>query len=85
MDLMTMYKYAYWGTIEELKMLMKLYDMCIEVGDGDAADEYLTQINKTKSDFDFIISALGYNKESSWQVLAYELRKVGDNYEVCGR
>jgi hypothetical protein len=59
---------------------MKLYDMCIEVGDGDASDEYLIRINETKSDFDFIISALGYDKESSWQVLAYEFRKV-DNHE----
>lgn len=80
MDLLMMYKYAYWGVIEELKTLMKLYNMCIEVGDGDASDEYLIRINETKSDFDFIISALGYDKESSWQVLDYELRKV-DNYE----
>lgn len=77
MDLMMMYKYAYWGAIKEIKTLMTLYDMCIEVGDGDAADEYLIQINKSKSDFDFIISALGYDKKSSWQVLAYELRKEG--------
>ena len=75
MDLNMMYKYAYWGVIEELKTLMKLYDMCIEVNDGDAAEEYLIRINETKSDFDFIISVLGYNKEASWQVLAYELRK----------
>ena len=80
MDLLMMYKYAYWGVIEELKTLMKLYNMCIKVGDGDASDEYLIRINETKSDFDFIISALGYDKESSWQVLDYELRKV-DNYE----
>ena len=80
MDLLMMYKYAYWGVIEELKTLMKLYNMCIEVGDGDASDEYLIRINETKSDFDFIISALGYDKESSWQVLDYELRKV-DNHE----
>ena len=75
-----MYKYAYWGVIEELKTLMKLYDMCIEVGDGDASDEYLIRINKTKFELDCIISVLGYDKESSWQVLAYELRKV-DNHE----
>lgn len=80
MDLNMMYKYAYWGVIEELKTLMKLYDMCIEVGDGDAAEEYLIRINETKSDFDFIISVLGYDKEASWQVLAYELRKE-NNYE----
>lgn len=79
MDLLMMYKYAYWGVIEELKTLMKLYNMCIEVGDGDASDEYLIRINETKSDFDFIISALGYDKESSWQVLDYELRKVGNH------
>lgn len=70
-----MYKYAYWGVIEELKTLMKLYDMCIEVGDGDASDEYLIRINETKSDFDFIISALGYDKEACWQVLDYEINK----------
>lgn len=70
-----MYKYAYWGVIEELKTLIKLYDMCIEVGDGDASDEYLIRINETKSDFDFIISALGYDKEACWQVLDYEINK----------
>lgn len=70
-----MYKYAYWGVIEELKTLMKLYNMCIEVGDGDASDEYLIRINETKSDFDYIISALGYDKEACWQVLDYEINK----------
>ena len=70
-----MYKYAYWGVIEELKTLMKLYNMCIEVGDGDASDEYLIRINETKSDFDYIISALGYNREACWQVLDYEINK----------
>lgn len=77
MDLNMMYKYAYWGAIEELKTITKLYNMCIEVGDGDAAEEYEIEIEKIKSDFDFIISALGYNKEASWQVLDYEIRKVG--------
>lgn len=77
MDLNIMYKYAYWGIIEELKMLTKLYNMCVEVSDGDAAEGYENQIQKTKLDFDFIISALGYNKESCWQVLDYEIRKVG--------
>ena len=75
MDLLMMYKYAYWGVIKELKTLMKLYDMCIEVGDGDASDEYLIRINETKSDFDYIISALGYNREACWQVLDYEINK----------
>ena len=77
MDLLVIYKYAYWGVIAELKTLIKLYDMCIEVGDDDASEEYKNQIQKTKSDFDFIISALGYDKEASWQVLDYEIRKVG--------
>ena len=40
MDLYLMYKYAYWGAIEELKTLTKLYNMCLEVSDGDAAEEY---------------------------------------------
>lgn len=77
MDLYLIYKYAYWGAIEELKTLTKLYNMCLEVSDGDAAEEYEIEIEKTKSNFDFIISALGYDKESCWQVLAYELRKEG--------
>jgi hypothetical protein len=51
--------------------------MCVEVSDGDAAEEYKIRIQKTKSDFDFIISVLGYDKESCWQVLDYEIRKVG--------
>ena len=50
--------------------------MCLEVSDGDAAEEYEIEIEKTKSNFDFIISALGYDKESCWQVLDYEIRKV---------
>ena len=77
MDLYMMYKYAYWGVIEELKTITKLYNMCIEVGDGDAAEEYEIEIEKTKSDFDFIISALGFDRDSCWQVLNYENRTVG--------
>ena len=87
MDLLMMYKYAYWGVIEELKTLMKLYDMCIEVGDGDASDEYLIRINETKSDFDFIISTVPIPRTEKPVVVvnaaiidAYELRKV-DNHE----
>ena len=68
MDLNLMYKYAYWGAIEELKTLTKLYNMCIEVSDGDAAEEYEIEIEKTKSDFNFIISALGYNAYESWLI-----------------
>ena len=77
MDLYMMYKYAYWGVIEELKTITKLYNMCIEVGDGDAAEEYEIEIIKSKSDFVFIISALGFDRDSCWQVLDYEIRKVG--------
>ena len=46
MDLLMMYKYAYWGVIEELKTLTKLYNMCVEVSDGDAAEEYENAIQK---------------------------------------
>ena len=77
MDLIMIYKYAYWGAIEELKTITKLYNMCIEVGDGDAAEEYEIEIEKIKSDFDFIISALGFDRDSCWQVLDCEIRKVG--------
>ena len=68
MDLYMIYKYAYWGVIEELKILTKLYNMCIEVSDGDAAEEYEIEIEKTKSDFNFIISALGYDAYESWLI-----------------
>ena len=68
MDLYMIHKYAYWGVIEELKTLTKLYNMCIEVSDGDAAEEYEIEIEKTKSDFNFIISALGYDAYESWLI-----------------
>ena len=68
MDLYMIYKYAYWGVIEELKTLTKLYNMCIEVSDGDAAEEYEIEIEKTKSDFNFIISAVGYDAYESWLI-----------------
>ena len=76
MELRTIYEYAYWGAVEHLDVLNRLYNMCLEVSDGDAAEEYEIEIEKTKSNFDFIISALGYDKESCWQVLDYEIRKV---------
>ena len=76
MDLNVIYKYAYWGAIEELRTLTKLHSLCIEAGDGDTAEEYEIQIEKVKSDFNFIIECLGYDKESCWQVLDYEIRKV---------
>lgn len=71
-----MYEYAHWGAIEKLKTITQLYNMCIEAGDGDAAEEYKIEIEKIKSDFDIIVRALGYDKEASWQVLDYEIRKV---------
>ena len=46
MDLYLIYKYAYWGAIEKLKTLTKLYNMCLEVSDGDAAEEYEIEIEK---------------------------------------
>lgn len=76
MDLIQMYKYAYWGAIEHLRTITKLYNMCIDVGDGEAADEYEIQIQNSKSDFEFIVSALGYDMEACHQILDYELRKV---------
>ena len=76
MDIIQLYKYAYWGTIDHLRTITKLYNMCIDSGDGDAAEEYEIQIQKAKSDFDFIVSALGYDMEACHQVLDYELRKV---------
>lgn len=76
MDLIQIYKYAYWGAIEHLRTITKLYNMCIDVGDGEAADEYKIQIQNSKSDFEFIVSALGYDMEACHQILDYELRKV---------
>ena len=49
--------------------------MCVEVGDGDAAEEYASLLVDLKTDFDYIISALGYNREACWQVLDYEINK----------
>ena len=80
MDLLIIYRYAYWGVIHEIKTITSLYNMCVEVGDGDAAEEYENLLEDLKSDFNYIISALGYDKESSWQVLTYELKKE-NNYE----
>ena len=68
MELRTIYEYAYWGVIDKLKTLTKLYNMCIEVGDGDASEEYEIAIEKIKSDFNIIISALGYDAYESWLI-----------------
>ena len=68
MELRTIYEYAYWGVIEKLKTLTKLYNMCIEVGDGDTSEEYEIAIEKVKSEFNIIISALGYDAYESWLI-----------------
>lgn len=75
MDLLIIYRYAYWGAIKEIKTITTLYNMCVEVGDGDAAEEYASLLVNLKADFDYIISALGYDKEACWQVLDYEINK----------
>ena len=75
MEQNTIMEYAYWGVIEEIATLTRLRDMCLEVSDGDTANEYENRIEKSKSDFDFIIQSLGYNKESCLEVLDYEIRK----------
>lgn len=80
MDLWMMYKYAYWGVIERLKTLTKLRGICLEVSDGDAAEEYEIEIEKTKSDFDCIISALGLNCEETYELLNWEIERAV-NYE----
>ena len=46
MELRTIYEYAYWGAVEHLDVLNRLYNMCLEVGDGDAAEEYENVIQK---------------------------------------
>ena len=54
------YEYAYWGAINHLEVLEKLYNMCLEVGDGDAAEEYECKIQKVKHDLFFIKRILNY-------------------------
>ena len=75
MDLLIIYRYAYWGAIKEIKTITTLYNICVEVGDGDSAEEYASLLVNLKADFDYIISALGYDKEACWQVLDYEINK----------
>ena len=76
MELETLYKYAYRGVIDHIKILTKLYNMCVEVGDGDAASEYEIQIENSKSDFNNIVLCLGYDLCSCYEILDYEIRKV---------
>lgn len=75
MNLKNLYEYAYWGVIEHIKLLTKLHKMCIEVADQDAANEYEIAIKKSMSDFDFIILALGSNKEECYEILNYQIEK----------
>ena len=77
MDITILYKYAYQGVIERILTLTKLYNMCVEVGDGDAAEEYEIQIQKTKSDFDSIILTLGLNREETYELLDWEIERLG--------
>ena len=76
MDTKTLYEYAYQGVIERILILTKLYNMCAEAGDGDAMDEYLIAISKTKSDFDFIISVLGFDRDECWECLNWEIERM---------
>lgn len=59
MDLYMIHKYAYWGAISHLEILEKLHDMCLEVNDGDAVEEYEIQIEKTKSDLEYLEKVIG--------------------------
>ena len=77
MDMITLYTYAYQGVTERILTLTKLYNMCIEVGDGDASDEYSITISKAKSDFDFIISVLGFDRDECWECLNWEIERIG--------
>lgn len=76
MDTKVLYEYAYQGVIERILTLTKLYNMCVEAGDGDAMDEYLIAISKTKSDFDFIISVLGFDRDECWKCLNWEIERM---------
>lgn len=76
MDMIQIYKYAYWGAIEHLKTITKLYNVCIDSVDYNTAEEYNIKLQKAISDFEFIVSILGYDIESCRQILDYELRKV---------
>lgn len=66
MDMMLLYKYAYWGVINHLKTLKKLREMCIDVCDGDAFDEYDMKIEKVIEDLIFIENVLGYTEEERY-------------------
>lgn len=79
MDKEKLYKYAYWGVSEHIKVLTCLYEMCKEVGDGDAMDEYKIKIEKAKADFKTIVLELGFDFDSCVQVLDWEIRKEFKN------
>lgn len=50
MTMTQMYKYAEMGALNYLETLETLLEMCIEVGDEDAADEYRNQIEVVRFD-----------------------------------
>ena len=66
MDMKLLYEYAYWGVIGHLDVLNRLRNMCAEVGDGDAFDEYDMKIEKVIEDLVFIENVLGYTKEERY-------------------
>ena len=50
----TLWKYAEMGAYDYIETLEKLYNMCLEVRDGDAAEEYANKIEDVKCDLIFI-------------------------------
>lgn len=59
------YSYALWGAVDKLKTLEKLRGMCLDVMDGDAADEYEKIIFTTKEDIKYICDVLECDYESA--------------------
>lgn len=66
MDMKLLYEYAYWGVIEHLGVLNRLRNMCAEVADGDAFNEYDMRIEKVIEDLVFIENVLGYTEEERY-------------------
>lgn len=54
MNRLKMYEYAEMGVYNYIEILEKLYNMCLEVCDGDAAEEYANKIEDVKCDLIFI-------------------------------
>lgn len=70
-----LYEYAYWGVIHHIKVLNTLYKLCKEVEDEKSTSEYEMRIEKSKEDFVDVVNNLGFDLESSMQVLEYEIKK----------